>query len=169
MRSFIVATALILGVASAQAQPEVVARALVPILKDLRQATRQQVVVEPGTLPPSPFSGRNSTLVAVTIGKRSVELAPAVIEALDRLAAWDVREPLSAGDQQIVRDWVEELRVAIMGRMAARGTSVGCDDECLVQHLTKPSTLLGATREEQVETRNDIMLDALVDAVTGQD
>ena len=166
MRTFLAATVLIAGLVTAQAQAEMVPRALVPFLKDLRQTAQQpQLVVEPGTLPPSPITGRNSTLVAIRIGTRSVELDPKVVEVIDRLAAWDVREPLGAADQQIVGEWVDELRVALLARLAARGTGVGCDDECVVRHLTKPSTLLGETREEQVEMRNELLLNALIEAV----
>jgi hypothetical protein len=141
-----------------------VARAVVPILKDAR-ASAQKVTIEPGTLPPSPITGRNSTLIAIKIGKRSMHLDQKVVDVIDRLLAWDVRQPVPAADRQVVTDWVEEMRVGVMGRLAQRQKSVGCDNACLVEHLTKPGPIFGTSREDQVEARNDLLLTALADVV----
>jgi hypothetical protein len=150
---------------AAQPAAEKVAGALVPLLKDARANRPSELTVEPGTAPPSPFTGRNSTLIAITIGERTIHLAPEVNETINRLIAWNVREPLPAGDREVVIDWIEELRIDVMGRLAAREKGVGCDDDCLVQHLTRPGPLFGNSREEQVETRNALLLEALIEAV----
>jgi hypothetical protein len=165
--SVLAAVALLcLGLAAAaQESAEVVARAIVPLLKDARASMQPRLTVEPGTLPPSPITGRNSTLAAVTIGKRQVPLRPEVDALIDRLLAWDVKEPLPAADRDVVIDWVEELRAALLGRLAARATGVGCDDACLIGHLTKPDAVFGDTRAEQVQGRNELLLDALDEVV----
>ena len=150
---------------NARQAPEVVARALVPLLKDARANRQPELTVSPGSAPPSPFSGRNSTLVAVTIGRRVVQLPPEADALINRLLAWDVREPLPASDRDLVVDWIEELRIDVMARLAEKEKGVGCDDQCLLGHLTQPGPLFGESRAEQVETRNVMLLEAIVEAV----
>jgi hypothetical protein len=145
---------------------EIAARQLVPILRDVRRRLDPQLGVRPGTLPPSPFTGRNSTLFAVTIGVRSMEVDEAVLKALDRLLAWDPDEPLAPRDRELVAAWLDELQVRVLSRMAAGGQGMRCEDPCVVQHLTRPGTMFGATPREQVETRDAIMLDALAAVAT---
>lgn len=142
------------------------ARALVPLLKDVRQSIGSRLIVEPGTLPPSPITGRNSTLVAFKMFRRSVEVTPSVVEAMDRLLGWDQQRPLEPANHVLMEEWVENLRVKVLGRLAAGGKGVGCDDACLVGHLTKPGALFGNTRRERQEARDDLLLTALSDAVT---
>jgi hypothetical protein len=42
-----------------------------------------------GTLPPSPFTGTPTTLIAVRIGTETVEIDPKVVSALEQLRAWN--------------------------------------------------------------------------------
>jgi hypothetical protein len=163
----LVATALALScrVVTAQQPLEVVARELVPLLVDVRRNIESKATVQPGTLPPSPFTGRNSTLFAIRIGFRTLEVEPKVVEAIDRLLRWDRQQPLAGEDRALVERWIESIRGKLLGRLAARGTGVGCDDDCLIRHLTEPGELFGRTRLEQRDGRNELLLDALVDAV----
>jgi hypothetical protein len=149
----------------AQEAPVALAQVLVPLLKDARHNAGSHLVVEPGTAEPSPITGRNSTIAAVTIAKRPQTLEPEVNAAIDRLLAWNVREPLGPADRELVLDWVEELRVDVLGLMAGTGTGVGCDDTCLRQHLTDPGGLFGTTEEERVRRRNDLLLEAFREVV----
>lgn len=144
---------------------EIAARQLVPLLRDVRRRLDPQIGVRPGTLPPSPFTGRNSTLFAVTIGVTSMDVDQAVLKAIDRLLAWDPDEPLAPRDRELLAAWLDELQVRVLSRMAARGQGVRCEDPCVVQHLTSPDATFGATPREQVETRDAIMLEALAAAV----
>jgi hypothetical protein len=146
----------------------VAARALVPLLKDVRARIEPRVVVEPGTLPPSPITGRSSTLFAVRIGVRSRQVDQAVVQAMDRLLAWKPDQPLAAEDQALVARWLDELSVKVLGRLAAARLATDCDQVCVVQRLTNPDSVFGGTAREQQETRDDILLEALIAAVTEQ-
>jgi hypothetical protein len=143
----------------------VAARALVPLLKDVRAGVQPQISVEPGALPASPFTGRNSTLFAVRIGVRSREVDEKVVQAMDRLLRWDARQPLSASDGDLVDRWVDELQVKVLGRLAAAGLPVECHEVCAVQRLTNPDSVFGVNAKEQKEARDDILLEALIEAV----
>jgi hypothetical protein len=141
------------------------ARELIPLLKDVRQSIGSRPTIEPGTLPPSPITGRNSTLIAFRVFGRSIEVAPSVVEAMDRLLRWNQQLPLKPADRALVEEWVQNLRVKVLGRLAARGKGIGCDDACLIGHLTRPAALFGSTRHEREEARDDLLLTALADAV----
>lgn len=143
----------------------VAARALVPLLKDVRARIEPRIAVEPGTLPPSPITGRDSTLFAVRIGVRSRQVDEKVVEAMDRLLRWDTRQPLSAGDGDLVERWIEALQVKVLSRLAAASLPVQCDEMCVVQRLTNPDSVFGPTAKEQQETRDEILLQALIDTV----
>jgi hypothetical protein len=144
----------------------VAARALVPLLKDVRRRVQPEISVEPGALPPSPFTGRSSTLFAVRIGVRSRQIDEKVVQAMDRLLRWDTRQPLSASDQDLVDRWVDELQVKVLGRLAAAGLPVECSEVCVVQRLTNPDSVFGVNAKEQQEARDDILLEALIAAVS---
>ena len=141
------------------------ARALVPLLKDVRASVQPQISVGPGELPPSPFTGRNSTLFAVRIGVRSRQIDEKVVQAMDRLLRWDTRQPLDASDRDLVDRWLDELEVKVLGRLAAAGLPVECNEVCVVQRLTNPDSVFGVNAREQKEARDDILLEALIEAV----
>jgi hypothetical protein len=64
-----------------------------------------------------------------------------------------------------VEDWLEELRVKVLARLAASGKAVACDDACVLQHLIGSGDLFGRTTSEQQETRNELLLSALAAAI----
>ena len=163
----VVASFVMLSLFAAPEQPnlDVTARSLVPLLKDVRRSVGTKAIVEPGTLPPSPFTGRNSTLVAVRIGFRSVNVEPKVVEAMDRLLAWNPQQPLKAEDRALVERWVEELRVKVLGRLAATAKGVACDDACLTGHISNASSLFGSTKREREEARDELLLTALAEVI----
>jgi hypothetical protein len=140
---------------------EQVARELVPVLRDLRR----EIVVEQGTLPPSPFTGRNSTLIAIRVGVRSLAAPPEALRLIDRLIARPKQEPLNASERAVVAKWVETLRAAVQRRLALAGKDPTCSDACVVQHLIGPSDLFGTTRRQQRGLRNDIILDTLIESL----
>jgi hypothetical protein len=146
----------------------VAARALVPLLKDVRARIEPRIVVEPGTVPPSPLTGRSSTLFAVRIGVRSRQVDQAVVQAMDRLLAWKPDQPLAAEDLALVARWLDELSVKVLGRLAAARLATDCDQVCVVQRLTNPDSVFGATAREQQDARDDILLEALIEAVKEQ-
>ena len=146
---------------AASAHAEGVARALVPVLRELRRS----IVVEPGTLPPSPFTGRKSTLIAIRVGLRSLEASPEVLELIDRLLAWKKNQALASSDRVLIVEWVEHLRIKVQRKLAGTAKAGTCDDTCLIEHLTNPGSLFGATRREQREMRDDLLLEALIEVV----
>lgn len=141
------------------------ARALVPLLKDVRARIEPRVVVEPGTLPPSPITGRSSTLFAVRIGVRSRQVDQAVVQAMDRLLGRPPDQPLAAEDQALVARWLDALSVKVLGRLAAARLPTDCDQVCVVQRLTNPDSVFGATAREQRDARDDMLLEAFIEAV----
>jgi hypothetical protein len=116
-------------------------------------------------LPPSPITGRQSTLFAVRIGIRSRQLDEKVVQAMDRLLRWDTRQPLGAEDHALVERWLEALQVKVLARLAAARLPVACDVECVVQRLTNPDSVFGASGKDRQEARDDLLLQALVEAV----
>lgn len=148
-----------------QEPPEPVVRALAPVLKDARAHIPSRVTVEPATLPPSPITGRNSTLVAFSIGRKAMSLEQGVIDLIDRLLEWDSKQPLLPADRAVVVEWIEALRADVSGRMSAGGGGKSCDNDCLIAHLTEPDSIFGNSRDEQVATRNEVLLTTLSKAV----
>lgn len=163
--SFVAADAHAQSAAGAASDTAIAARALVPLLRDVRRRIDPQVTVQPGRLPNSPFTGRNSTLFAVTIGVDAMDVDEDTLKAMNRLLEWNRREPLSARDRALVAAWLDVLQIKVLGRMAAGGRGIGCDKPCVVQRLTNPDSLFGPTGREQIETRDFILLDALSEAV----
>jgi hypothetical protein len=143
----------------------IAARALVPLLTDVRARIEPRISVEPAPLPPSPFTGRSSTLFAVRIGVRSRDVDEKVVEAMDRLLRWDTRQPLGAEDHALVERWLDALQVKMLARLASAGLPVACDRACVVQRLSNPDGVFGATAKEQREARDDFLLEALSEAV----
>lgn len=162
--SVVLAVLLSLLAPLAFASPDTVARALVPVLRDLRST----LVVERGTSTLSPFSGRDSTLIAVRVGSRVVNMPPDVLDVVNRLIAWKPGVALSAADEEIVTRWVERLHLRISRKLMAERLDPGCDDTCLVEHLLKPGTLFGANGRDRRETRDDLVLEALTEAIEAQ-
>lgn len=144
---------------------EIAARALVPLLADVRRNLDPRLDVGPGSLPPSPFTGRRSTLFAVRVGMDTVELEKEVLDAMDRLVAWNRKAALPVDDRALVGRWLDQLQVKVLARMAATGRPIECDHACVVLRVTNPDTLFGATRLEQREARDTVLLEAFAEAV----
>jgi hypothetical protein len=131
----------------------------------VRASIEPQISVEPGSLPPSPITGRSSTLFAVRIGIRSRQVDERVVEAMDRLLMWDMRQPLGNDDRDLVARWLDELEVKVLARLAAAGLPVACDEVCVVQRLTNPDSVFGASAKDRQEARDDLLIEALIEAV----
>lgn len=152
--------------ATARAQPDLLATAktLVPLLAELRDKVSPHLTVRPGTLPPSPFTGRSSTIVAVQVGRESLDVEPRTLAAMDRLLAWDRTQPLPPEDRALVERWIEELRLALIARMPGPARDSGCDNACVVAELTGAGVLFQGTAAERADARNAVLLDALAAA-----
>lgn len=151
----------------AQAAPdtEAAAKALVPLLKSVRQRLQPHIGIEPGSLPPSPFTGRQSTMIAVRIGEKEVNVDPRVREALDRLLAWDLKPSSDASTATLFGHWLDRLQ-SRAGAMGPPGSPpAACDTACTVERFTKPGEAFGQSRKAREETRDQLLLEALAEAV----
>jgi hypothetical protein len=138
------------------------AHALVPLLKDVKARLRPRVGIVPGNPQPSPFTGTQTTLFSIGIGKRSVPVDPKVAKAIDQLLAWkiDAADGSQTADAVLFDHWLTQLTV----KAAAVGV-LNCDAACVVAKFTAPDEAFGKSRNEREEMRDQLLLDALADAV----
>lgn len=137
------------------------ARALVPLLAGVRQRIEtSRWTVTPGSLPPSPFTGRQSQIVALTLGKSPVELDPKVRTAMDQLQAWKIGNP---GAEAVLFDhWLAALRLRGAGLETPPSE---CDSTCVVELFTSPGEAFGTSTRRREELRDQLLFEALVVAV----
>jgi hypothetical protein len=136
------------------------ARSLVPLLEGVRRRTAPGVTVQPGTVPDSPFAGTQTTLFAFTVGRRSLKLEPAVVEAMDRLLSWKDGIPASDADTELMDAWLDELSTKAMAVGTPSGLAV-CDTACVVDRMTKLDDRWSTNPRERAELRDSMLLDAL--------
>lgn len=152
---------------AAQAAPDVekAARTLVPLLKGVRERLQPRVTVQPGTLPPSPFTGQQSTVAAVQVGKTEVQVDEGVRQALDRLLAWNRQLEPETADATLFVYWLDRVRVKAASVRPPGSTSIECDTACAIERFTKPGEAFGDTRKSREDMRDQLLLEALIDAV----
>lgn len=136
------------------------ARALVPLLEGVRGRLRPRTVVEPGTPPPSPFTGTQTTLLSFKVGKRETPIDPKVSKAMEELLAWKIGATDETRPAVLFDHWLTQLSVksALIGLL-------DCDAACVVERFTSPDATFGQTQTERDEMRDQLMLDALSAAV----
>ncbi len=148
------------GVAQAP-DTETAARALVPLLNNVKQRLRPRAgIVVPGNPQPSPFTGTVTTLLSFGIGKKEVPVDPKVVKAIDQLLAWKIGAEDQIAEAVLFDHWLTQLTVkaAIVGQL-------NCDAACVVQKFAEPDQAFGRSQKEREETRNQLLLDALAAAV----
>lgn len=153
-----------IAVGATTAQRNQAARALVPLLKQVRQRARGGVAVQPGTVPNSPFTGTQTTLFAFTVSQRSVPVDARVVAAMDRLITWNINDPNTADTGRLFDEWLGELQVKNSGAMLMRG-GPPCDVTCLAKRMTTLDESWGASPKGRGESRDELLLDALTAAV----
>ncbi len=172
-----VVAALILPVAGAAAQstaPQIVigatvaqrqeaARALVPLLKDVRAHAQPGPTVRPGSVPNSPFTGTQTTLFAFTLSKRSVAVDPRVVTAMNRLLDWNIASE-NEENAALFDKWLIELEARSSGTMRLSGGGL-CDVNCVVSRMTTLDETWGSSPRNRAETRDELLLEALRVAV----
>lgn len=137
------------------------ARTLIPLLNSVKTRLRPRVGVTGGGDPQSsPFTGTMTTAVSVGIGKRNATLDPKVAKAMEQLLAWKIDDSQASTEGVLFGHWLSQLSV----KAAAVGL-LNCDAACLVAQFPKPDTKFGKSRHEREETRDQLLLDALTDAV----
>jgi hypothetical protein len=144
---------------------EAAARALVPLLKSVRERLQPRLGIQPGTLPPSPFTGRQSTVVAVRIGEKEVSVEPKVREALDRLLAWNQKMTPDSPDAILFDHWLDRVKIKATTVAPPGSTSIECDTQCAINRFTELGEAFGPSRKDREEMRDQLLLDALIDAV----
>ncbi len=171
----LVATSLTLAAAAAQvpppqivigatvAQRQEAARALVPLLKAVREHAQPGATVKPGTVPNSPFTGTQTTLFAFTLSKRSVPVDQRVVTAMSRLLAWNI----ASGDDEtaaLFDKWLIELEARSSGAMRLTGGGL-CDVNCVVKRMTTLDETWGSSPRDRADERDELLLEALRVAV----
>ncbi len=145
---------------------ESAARALVPLLKSVKRRLDSQWQLQQGSLPNSPFTGRQSTIVALSLGKGPVKVDPEVTRGLNQLLAWKIGETApDAPEAVLFAHWLAQLgvRSAMVGDPAAAAEA--CDSACVVERFTTPDARSARTEREREELRDQILLEALAAAV----
>lgn len=137
------------------------AKALVPLLDSVRQRLQPRVgITGPGDPPPSPFTGRQSTVVSVGVGKRDADVDPRVVKAIAQLQEWKIGREDQTAEAVLFDHW--------LGQLTVRAAMVGlldCDASCVVSRFPKPDEAFGRSRHEREEMRDQLLLDALSAAV----
>lgn len=165
-RAFAQTPPIVLGATIAQRHEA--ARALVPLLKDVRTRAQPGVALRPGTAPDSPFTGQPSTLFAFTLSKRSVPVDPRVIAAMDQLLTWniaasDVRD--TDDNTQLFDRWLVELEARSSGALRLQGGAGLCDVNCVVSRMTTLDGTWGSSPKNRADVRDELLLEALKVAV----
>jgi hypothetical protein len=141
------------------------ARSLIPLLEGVRRRAQSRGIVERGSVPDSPFAGTQTTLFAISIGKRSVPVDPQVVQAMDRLLAWEPGNRAAEAESALFDAWLDQLSVKTSA-LATRKSVVACDAACVVQTVTKLDEVWGPAPSDRAEVRDQVLLDALIDAVS---
>jgi hypothetical protein len=140
------------------------ARALVPLLSDLKEHARPGLEITPGAAPPSPITGHNSTLFAFTVSRRSTAVDSRVVAAMDQLLGWEVGNP-GQGDRSVLFDrWLVELQARSTAAVRLSGGGL-CDINCVVKRMTSLDEGWGASPKGRRDARDELLLDALTAAV----
>lgn len=145
-------------------QRQEAARALVPLLKDVRTHAQPGARVKPGTVPDSPFAGTQTTLFAFSLGKRAVPVDLRVVTAMNQLLDWNIGASGNEHLAQLFDRWLIELEARSSGAMRLNGGGL-CDVSCVVKRMTTLDETWGSSPRNRADTRDELLLDALKVAV----
>ncbi len=153
---------IVIGATVAQRQEA--ARALVPLLKDVRTHAQPGATVKPGTVANSPFAGTQTTLFAFTVSKRSVPVDQRVVRAMNQLLDWNIGASGHDDLAQLFDKWLIELEARSTGAMRLSGGGL-CDVNCVVKRMTTLDETWGSSPRNRADVRDELLLDALKVAV----
>jgi hypothetical protein len=148
-------------------QRQEAARAIVPLLKDVKAHAQPGITVKPGGAPNSPFAGTQTTLFSFTLSRRSVPVDPRVVAAMNRLLDWNVG---AAGREEEARLF-DRLLVELQSRSTAAMSLTGggvCDLNCVVTRVTTLNEAWGPSPRGRADARDELLLDALTAAVLAE-
>jgi len=138
------------------------ARAIIPLLHDVRERATSRMQVDTGGAPPSPFTGTQTTLFSVTLGKRK-PVDPQVVEAIDRLLKWEPGNRSATYEAALFDRWFDQLSARASSISTQRG-QVSCDTACVARTMTALDETWGKA-SDRAETRDEVLLETLVEAV----
>jgi hypothetical protein len=141
------------------------AQVLLPLLKDLHQRLQPHFFARPGTLPPSPFTGQRTAVVAITVGREKVKVDDNVMRALERLLNWDPLSAPASPEAELFDKWLAELKVKTTAVIAVQAPQTTCDADCVIQRISHLDESFGRSKKQREERRYQLLLDALVAAV----
>lgn len=142
------------------------ARALVPLLKDVKAHAEPGLTVSPGGAPDSPLTGHPSTLFAFTLSRRQARVDGRVLEAMDELLAWNIGGPATGEPEALFDRWLAELAAQSTAALALDGGGL-CDVHCVVDRMTTLNETWGSSPRGRGDNRDEALLEALTSAVTG--
>lgn len=155
--------AVVIGATVPQRQEA--ARAIVPLLKDVKQHAQPGTTVTPGGAPNSPFTGTQTTLFSFTLSKRAVPVDPRVVTAMNRLLDWNVGAAGRDEEARLFDRWLMELQTRSAAAMSLAGNGGLCDLTCVVTRVTTLNEAWGPTAKGRADARDEVLLDALTAAV----
>lgn len=151
------------------AQRQEAARALVPLLSDVKAHAQPGFSIAPGGASKSPLTGQQSTLFAFTISRRSVPVDPRVVAAMDRLLAWDISGPPAPETLRLFDRWLVELEARATSASVLKAAGPGlCDVNCIVERMTTLDETWGASPRGRRDARDELLLDTLTAAVLAE-
>ena len=140
------------------------ARSLIPLLEPVKDKATQRYQVEKGSVPDSPFTGTQTTAVAVTVGRKNQPVDPQVVKAMEKLLDWEPGARSAKEEAALFDAWMAELSKRASSIATKRGI-VACDAGCVVQTMTALDEAWGKDARERSANRDQLLYDTFVDAV----
>ena len=140
------------------------ARSLIPLLEHMREKATSRYTVEKGSAPDSPFARTQTTLFAITIGKKNEPVDPQVIQAMDRLLEWEPGDRTATAQTELFDAWLAELSKRVSAIATKRGR-VTCDTSCVVTTVTALDDWWGSAEKHRPDNRDRMLLETLTEAV----
>ena len=140
------------------------ARSLIPLLKDVKEKAVARYDVGRGSVPDSPFTGTQTTAVAITIGKKNTPVDPQVVQAMEHLLEWEPGDRTDVEQAALFDAWLAQLSRRASTIATKRG-QVSCDTDCVVKTMTSLDDGWGSAEKQRPENRDQVLLETFADAV----
>lgn len=140
------------------------ARTLIPLLEDVKEKAVARFQTEKGSVPDSPFAGTQTTLFAVTVGRKNTPVDPQVVQAMERLLEWEPGDRSSKEEAALFDAWMGELSKRASAIATKRG-QVSCDTGCVVKTVTALDESWGSVEKQRPENRDQMLLETFTNAV----
>ena len=152
-----------LDAATLEARTEA-ARSLIPLLEDVKEKAAARYQVERGSVPDSPFTGTQTTAVAISIGKKNTPVDPQVVKAMEQLLEWEPGDRSDIEQAALFDAWLVQLSRRASAIATKRGL-VSCDTDCVVKTMTSLDDGWGSAERQRPDNRDQVLLDTFIDAV----